>query len=78
MFNLTEIEITNILLTLQDDGGWTPIIWASEHKLVSTVKFLLNQGAQSTLKDKVSTICLWWGMKPVLLNVNYNDILNAI
>jgi len=48
------LDTGEVDVDIQDDGGWTPIIWASEHKLVSTVKFLLDQGAQATLKDKVS------------------------
>jgi euchromatic histone-lysine N-methyltransferase len=48
------LDTGEVDVDIQDDGGWTPIIWASEHKLISTVKFLLDQGAQATLKDKVS------------------------
>ncbi|XP_063422205.1 histone-lysine N-methyltransferase EHMT2-like isoform X2 [Mytilus trossulus] len=54
------LDTGEIDINIQDDGGWTPIIWASEHKLVSTVKFLLNQGAQSTLKDKEENTSLHW------------------
>ena len=37
----------------QDSGGWTPIIWAAEHKHVDVIKALLNRGADVTISDKV-------------------------
>lgn len=54
------LDTGDIDVNIQDDGGWTPIIWASEHKLVSTVKFLIDQGAQPTLKDKEENTSLHW------------------
>lgn len=38
----------------QDNGGWTPIIWAAEHKHLEVIRALLNRGADVTIKDKVS------------------------
>ena len=49
--DISEVNIS--LFIPQDDGGWTPIIWASEHKLVNAVKFLCKNGADPHLKDKV-------------------------
>lgn len=43
-----------VMLCWQDDGGWTPIIWASEHRIVPAVKFLIKYGADPNMKDKVS------------------------
>ena len=43
-----------VMLCWQDDGGWTPIIWASEHRIVPAVKFLIKHGADPNMKDKVS------------------------
>lgn len=37
----------------QDSGGWTPIIWAAEHKHVQVIRALLNRGADVTIVDKV-------------------------
>ena len=54
------LDTGEVDVDIQDDGGWTPIIWASEHKLISTVKFLLDQGAQATLKDKEENTSLHW------------------
>ena len=37
----------------QDSGGWTPIIWAAEHKHLDVIKVLLNRGADVNIADKV-------------------------
>lgn len=37
----------------QDSGGWTPIIWAAEHKHLEVIKVLLNRGADVNIADKV-------------------------
>ncbi|XP_018411360.1 PREDICTED: histone-lysine N-methyltransferase EHMT2 [Nanorana parkeri] len=52
----------------QDNGGWTPIIWAAEHKHIEIISMLLTRGADVTLQDNVSiylsvsekNICLHW------------------
>ncbi|CAB1321098.1 unnamed protein product [Coregonus sp. 'balchen'] len=44
----------------QDSGGWTPIIWAAEHKHIKVIRALLNRGADVTLKDKEMNACLHW------------------
>ncbi|XP_010898486.2 histone-lysine N-methyltransferase EHMT2 isoform X3 [Esox lucius] len=44
----------------QDSGGWTPIIWAAEHKHIQVIRALLNRGADVTLKDKEMNVCLHW------------------
>lgn len=43
---------------LQDSGGWTPIIWAAEHKHLDVIKVLLNRGADVNVADKVC-VSLW-------------------
>lgn len=37
----------------QDSGGWTPIIWAAEHKHIEVIRMLLTRGADVTLTDNV-------------------------
>lgn len=37
----------------QDSGGWTPIIWAAEHKHIDVIRMLLTRGADVTLTDNV-------------------------
>ncbi|XP_051927506.1 histone-lysine N-methyltransferase EHMT2 [Hippocampus zosterae] len=61
------LEIVNTLLetgqvdvNAQDSGGWTPIIWAAEHKHVQVIKVLLNRGADVTINDKELNVCLHW------------------
>uniref|UniRef100_A0A3Q4BHV7 Uncharacterized protein n=1 Tax=Mola mola TaxID=94237 RepID=A0A3Q4BHV7_MOLML len=60
---LGNLEIVNMLLetgqvdvNAQDSGGWTPIIWAAEHKHIQVIKVLLNRGADVTIVDKVSFV----------------------
>uniref|UniRef100_A0A667X0X8 Euchromatic histone-lysine N-methyltransferase 2 n=1 Tax=Myripristis murdjan TaxID=586833 RepID=A0A667X0X8_9TELE len=43
-----------------DSGGWTPIIWAAEHKHVDVIRALLNRGADVTIRDKEMNVCLHW------------------
>ncbi|XP_048472509.1 histone-lysine N-methyltransferase EHMT2 isoform X6 [Rhincodon typus] len=47
-------------LNTQDSGGWTPVIWAAEHKHIEIIKLLLGRGANVTLKDNEENICLHW------------------
>uniref|UniRef100_A0A674HBS1 Euchromatic histone lysine methyltransferase 2 n=1 Tax=Taeniopygia guttata TaxID=59729 RepID=A0A674HBS1_TAEGU len=59
------LEMVELLLSTgqvdvnaQDSGGWTPIIWAAEHKHIEVIRRLLTRGADVTLTDNVST----WGV----------------
>uniref|UniRef100_A0A671QDT4 Histone-lysine N-methyltransferase EHMT2-like n=1 Tax=Sinocyclocheilus anshuiensis TaxID=1608454 RepID=A0A671QDT4_9TELE len=47
-------------LNVQDSGGWTPIIWAAEHRHIDVIRALLNRGADVTLRDKEMNVCLHW------------------
>ncbi|XP_067865458.1 histone-lysine N-methyltransferase EHMT2 isoform X2 [Heterodontus francisci] len=47
-------------LNTQDSGGWTPVIWAAEHKHIEIIKLLLGRGASVTMKDNEENICLHW------------------
>jgi hypothetical protein len=44
----------------QDSGGWTPIIWAAEHKHIDVIRMLLTRGADVTLTDNVSETGQGW------------------
>ncbi|XP_035379185.1 histone-lysine N-methyltransferase EHMT2 isoform X1 [Electrophorus electricus] len=64
---LGNLEIVTLLLNTgqvdinaQDSGGWTPIIWAAEHRHKEVIRALLNRGADVTLKDKEMNVCLHW------------------
>uniref|UniRef100_A0A672T4B8 Histone-lysine N-methyltransferase EHMT2-like n=1 Tax=Sinocyclocheilus grahami TaxID=75366 RepID=A0A672T4B8_SINGR len=47
-------------LNTQDSGGWTPIIWAAEHRHIDVIRALLNRGADVTVRDKEMNVCLHW------------------
>ncbi|KAL1255010.1 hypothetical protein QQF64_013071 [Cirrhinus molitorella] len=47
-------------INAQDSGGWTPIIWAAEHRHIEVIRALLNRGANVTLRDKEMNVCLHW------------------
>ncbi|TRY82244.1 hypothetical protein DNTS_009361 [Danionella cerebrum] len=64
---LGNLEVVTLLLNTgqvdinaQDSGGWTPIIWAAEHRHIDVIKALLNRGADVTLTDKEMNVCLHW------------------
>ncbi|KAK3526459.1 hypothetical protein QTP70_027719, partial [Hemibagrus guttatus] len=64
---LGNLEIITLLLNTgqvdinaQDSGGWTPVIWAAEHKHTDVIRALLNRGADVTLKDKEMNVCVHW------------------
>ncbi|CAG5918525.1 unnamed protein product [Menidia menidia] len=44
----------------QDDGGWTPITWATEYKHKEVVRLLLAKGADVNIRDKEENVCLHW------------------
>ncbi|XP_017285069.1 histone-lysine N-methyltransferase EHMT2 isoform X4 [Kryptolebias marmoratus] len=54
------LETGQVDVNAQDSGGWTPIIWAAEHKHVEVIKSLLNRGADVTINDKELNVCLHW------------------
>lgn len=42
------------LLSMQDAGGWTPIVWATEHRYLDTVQYLLSKGGDPNIRDRVN------------------------
>uniref|UniRef100_A0AAR2JUM0 Euchromatic histone-lysine N-methyltransferase 1b n=1 Tax=Pygocentrus nattereri TaxID=42514 RepID=A0AAR2JUM0_PYGNA len=44
----------------KDDGGWTPITWATENMHKEQVKLLIAKGADIHMRDKEENICLHW------------------
>ncbi|XP_053718857.1 histone-lysine N-methyltransferase EHMT2 isoform X1 [Synchiropus splendidus] len=54
------LETGQVDVNAQDSGGWTPIIWAAEHKHVKVIEALLNRGANVTINDKELNVCLHW------------------
>ncbi|CAH1785968.1 unnamed protein product [Owenia fusiformis] len=47
-------------VNIMDDGGWSPIIWATEHKHEKVVKYLVKQGANPNLRDHEENTGLHW------------------
>ncbi|KAM9821508.1 histone-lysine N-methyltransferase EHMT1a isoform X5 [Syngnathus typhle] len=47
-------------INCQDDGGWTPITWAIEHKHKKVFYLLLENGADVNIRDKEQNVCLHW------------------
>ncbi|PIK42261.1 putative histone-lysine N-methyltransferase EHMT1, partial [Apostichopus japonicus] len=54
------LKLKRVQIDAQDNGGWTPIIWAADNKNNDMVSFLLSYGADPTLRDKEQNIALHW------------------
>lgn len=44
----------------EDDGGWTPLIWACEHGHANVAKYLINKGADWQRRDVEQNLALHW------------------
>ncbi|EEZ97316.2 histone-lysine N-methyltransferase EHMT2 [Tribolium castaneum] len=44
----------------QDDGGWTPLVWACEHGYGDVATFLINKGADPSVRDVEHNVALHW------------------
>jgi euchromatic histone-lysine N-methyltransferase len=44
----------------QDDGGWTPLVWACEHGYADIANFLIYKGADASLRDVEHNVALHW------------------
>ena len=53
-YEINDILTIPLCSNTQDDGGWTPIVWATESVLPDTVRYLLGQGGDPNKKDNVS------------------------
>ena len=47
-------------INVKDDGGWTPLVWACEHKHEAVIRYLLEQGADPFATDVEMNIALHW------------------
>ncbi|XP_062816509.1 histone-lysine N-methyltransferase EHMT1 isoform X3 [Anolis carolinensis] len=61
-YDVVQYLLTNeeMDVNCQDDGGWTPMIWATEYKHVELVKLLLAKGSDINIRDNEENICLHW------------------
>ncbi|XP_045102813.1 histone-lysine N-methyltransferase EHMT1-like isoform X2 [Portunus trituberculatus] len=53
-------RLTRHAINMQDEGGWTPLVWASENKFTFVVKFLLDRGGNPQLCDVEQNTALHW------------------
>ena len=67
----TLINNRKINLNLQDDGGWTALVWATEHRHVLVVKYLLSKGAESNVQDDEENIGIHWACYSGDVNIAY-------
>lgn len=37
-------------VNIQDDGGWTPLVWACEHGYCEIIKYLVSMRADITIR----------------------------
>lgn len=47
-------------INVKDDGGWTPLVWACEHKHEGVIRYLLDQGCDPFATDVEMNIALHW------------------
>ncbi|KFM73886.1 Histone-lysine N-methyltransferase EHMT1, partial [Stegodyphus mimosarum] len=47
-------------INIQDDGGWTPLVWACENKHDDFIKWLLEMKADPNIRDKEENTALHW------------------
>ena len=48
------VEVAVVPLNTQDDGGWTAMVWAAEHRHLDCVRYLLAKGTDPNIRDNVS------------------------
>ncbi|UYV82179.1 EHMT1 [Cordylochernes scorpioides] len=73
-----DVEICKLLLdtaklnvNIQDDGGWTPIVWASEHRHIDVIRLLLSRGADPTIRDNEENTALHWSSYSGSLEISH-------
>ena len=49
------------LYNLQDEGGWTPLVWAIENGHSNVVKLLISAGADVHMRDAEGNVSIHWG-----------------
>ncbi|XP_014673040.1 PREDICTED: histone-lysine N-methyltransferase EHMT2-like isoform X2 [Priapulus caudatus] len=54
------IESGKLNVNLQDEGGWTALIWATEYKHLEVVRYLTSRGGNAALIDVEENTALHW------------------
>ena len=58
---LNQKDMPRKFLNSQDEGGWTPLVWACENKHEKVIEFLLTRGADPLITDAEGNIAIHWG-----------------
>ncbi|XP_068231121.1 uncharacterized protein G9a isoform X2 [Palaemon carinicauda] len=53
-------RLTRHSINTQDEGGWTPLVWASENRFINVVKYLVDHGGNPQLCDVEQNTALHW------------------
>ncbi|XP_064099740.1 dentin sialophosphoprotein-like isoform X2 [Macrobrachium nipponense] len=53
-------RLTRHSINTQDEGGWTPLVWASENRYINVVKYLVDHGGNPQLCDVEQNTALHW------------------
>ena len=54
------VSSRRVNVNAQDDGGWTPLSWATEHGQTPVALFLLTRAAKPLIADMEGNVCLHW------------------
>ena len=60
----------------QDDGGWTPLVWAAEYSHTDVIKYIMAVGGDPNIRDKEGNTALHWACYSGCLDVTH-AFLNA-
>ncbi|XP_054271745.1 histone-lysine N-methyltransferase EHMT2-like isoform X2 [Macrosteles quadrilineatus] len=65
-----------------DDGRWTPLVWAAEHKHYKVIRFLLEKRADPLVRDAEQNIALHWAALSGSIDIaeallNYGSEVNS-
>lgn len=57
---LNQKNLPRKFINVQDEGGWTPLVWACENKHEDVINYLLEHGANPLITDAEGNIALHW------------------
>lgn len=55
-----EGDVYVVDINIQDENGFTALMWSSFYNDIGTVKYLLNKGAKVDIRDKDGNTALTW------------------
>lgn len=57
---LSKSRVPKKFINMEDDGGWTPLVWACENKHEDVIRYLLENGSDPFITDADGNIALHW------------------